>query len=221
MAVRDPRTGISVQRGHADSDDAVRAAKVMTGLPDPTNGGAANNYVDLPGSSRTTPTRPAARSTCAISPTMSAFARYGWRDLATNDQTPIPLPCRRQRQRRDLRAQQAARARRDVHAEHHVAARSPLRVVVDRRRQEPAGARLDERVRRVRHQRPARRIRASPAACRRSSSPASRISAGRRPTRSGSTRGVESEGELHAPDGTALAEDRLRVSRASRPKCRT
>ena len=28
----------------------------------------------------------------AISPTMSAFARYGWRDLLTNDQTPIPLP---------------------------------------------------------------------------------------------------------------------------------
>ena len=27
-----------------------------------------------------------------ISPTLSVFGRYGWRDLDTNDQPPIPLP---------------------------------------------------------------------------------------------------------------------------------
>ncbi len=128
---------------------------------------------------------------------------------------------RRQRQRPDLRAQHTARPRRDVRAEQHVAARNALRVVVDRRRQEPAGARIAERVRRVRHQRPADRPPHRRAACPRSSSRASRISAARPPTRSGSTPpcGTRSSTTRGSRDGTRSRP--VTNTRASPQKSRT
>src|SRR5262249_62097887 len=67
------------------------AAKVMAALPDPTNGSASNNYSIFQEFTNHTD-KAGGKVDLAISPTISAFARYGWRDLQTNDQTPIPLP---------------------------------------------------------------------------------------------------------------------------------
>ena len=69
----------------------------------------------------------------------------------------------------------------------HVAARGALRLVEHAGRQESAGAR-SAALGQLQHPRPARPIRASLAACRRSRSPATPRSAARPPTRSGSTR---------------------------------
>ena len=90
VAVRDPRTGLTYNAGTPIPMTAF-AAKVMAALPDPTNAAAANNYSIFQEFTNHTD-KAGAKVDFAISPTVSAFARYGWRDLLTNDQTPIPLP---------------------------------------------------------------------------------------------------------------------------------
>ena len=54
--------------------------------------GRRQQLLDRCRSSPTTPTRPAARSTCRSARALSLFGRYGWRDLNTDDQPTIPLP---------------------------------------------------------------------------------------------------------------------------------
>jgi hypothetical protein len=90
VAVRDPRTGITYAAGTPIPLTPL-AAKVMAALPDPTNSAASNNYTIFQQFTNHTD-KAGGKVDLAISPTMSAFARYGWRDLQTNDQTPIPLP---------------------------------------------------------------------------------------------------------------------------------
>jgi hypothetical protein len=90
VAVRDPRTGITYAAGTPIPLTPL-AAKVMAALPDPTNGSASNNYSIFQEFTNHTD-KAGGKVDLAISPTISAFARYGWRDLQTNDQTPIPLP---------------------------------------------------------------------------------------------------------------------------------
>src|SRR6516164_1091010 len=90
VAVRDPRTGITYAAGTPIPLTPL-AAKVMAALPDPTNSAASNNYTIFQQFTNHTD-KAGGKVDLAISPTISAFARYGWRDLQTNDQTPIPLP---------------------------------------------------------------------------------------------------------------------------------
>ena len=116
------------------------------------------------------------------------FGRYGFRNLTTDRSAEHPAAVRRRRQRPHLRAQPPVRVRLDLDADGHVAARGAVRLFVDAGRQEPAGARQRQRARPVRPAGPARRSahRRRPADPGRS--PATRISAARRPIRSGSTR---------------------------------
>jgi len=90
VAVRDPRTGITYAAGTPIPMTAF-AAKVMAALPEPTTTGTANNYSILQEFTNHTD-KAGGKIDLAISPTTSAFARYGWRDLATSDQPGIPLP---------------------------------------------------------------------------------------------------------------------------------
>jgi hypothetical protein len=90
VAVRDPRNGITYAAGTLIPLTAF-AAKVMTALPDPTTAGAANNYSILQQFTNHTD-KAGGKVDVVLNPAMSAFARYGWRDLATNDQPGIPLP---------------------------------------------------------------------------------------------------------------------------------
>jgi hypothetical protein len=90
VAVRDPRTGIIYNAGTPIPMTAF-ASKVMAALPDPTNGNAANNYSIFQQFTNHTD-KAGGKIDLVLSPTTSAFARYGWRDLATTDQPPLPLP---------------------------------------------------------------------------------------------------------------------------------
>ncbi len=100
-------------------------------------------------SSRTTPTRQAARSTCSVTPALSVFGRYGWRDLEHRRPAAAAAAVGRRRQRHHLRAQQAARARRAPTCRAtRRCSRSASAGPNTQGGQEPAGAGIDERVRR-------------------------------------------------------------------------
>jgi hypothetical protein len=90
VAVRDPSTGITYNAGTPIPMTAF-ASRVMAALPEPTNGNAANNYSIFQQFTNHTD-KAGGKIDLVLSPTMSAFGRYGWRDLATNDQPPLPLP---------------------------------------------------------------------------------------------------------------------------------
>ena len=88
--VRDPRTGIVYPAG-ATLPMTSFARAVLSSLPAPNVAGAANNYSiaqDLTNHSN----KADGKIDLQASPSLSFFGRYGWRDLNTNDQTPIPLP---------------------------------------------------------------------------------------------------------------------------------
>ena len=72
------------------------------------------------------------------------FGRYGWRDLEHRRSGDDSAAVGRRRQRQHLRAEQAARAGRDLRGERAVAARNALRVVEHAGRQESTGARRDQ-----------------------------------------------------------------------------
>src|SRR5260221_2408798 len=67
------------------------ARKVLGGLPAPNIAGAANNYSILQELTNDTD-KAGGKIDLQVSPALSLFGRYGWRDLNTNDQSPIPLP---------------------------------------------------------------------------------------------------------------------------------
>jgi hypothetical protein len=88
--VRDPRTGVIYPAGSQIPMTAF-ARKVLGGLPAPNVAGAANNYSIAQLFTNHTD-KAGAKVDMQISPTLSLFGRYGWRDLNTNDEAPIPLP---------------------------------------------------------------------------------------------------------------------------------
>jgi carboxypeptidase family protein/TonB-dependent receptor-like protein len=88
--VRDPRTGAIYPAGTPLPMTSL-ARSVLGGLPAPNVAGAANNYAiaqDLTNHSN----KADGKIDLQMSPSLAVFARYGWRDLNTNDQPPIPLP---------------------------------------------------------------------------------------------------------------------------------
>jgi hypothetical protein len=90
VAVRDPRTGTMYAAG-TPIPLSPFAKQVLNGLPAPTNSAASNNYVTLQDFTNHTD-KAGGKVDLQLSETMSASARYGWRDLTTNDEPPIPLP---------------------------------------------------------------------------------------------------------------------------------
>src|SRR5262249_20089981 len=67
------------------------ARKVLSALPDPTNGGASNNY-QISQDFTNDNDKYNGKVDAQISPTLNAFGRFGWRRVALYDQPPIPLP---------------------------------------------------------------------------------------------------------------------------------
>jgi Carboxypeptidase regulatory-like domain/TonB-dependent Receptor Plug Domain len=88
--VRDPRSGAVYPAGTQIPMTAF-ASKVLGGLPAPNVAGAANNYSIAQDFTNDTD-KAGGKVDLQISPALSAFGRYGWRSLSTNDQPPIPLP---------------------------------------------------------------------------------------------------------------------------------
>jgi Carboxypeptidase regulatory-like domain/TonB-dependent Receptor Plug Domain/TonB dependent receptor len=88
--VRDPRTGITYPAGTPIPMTGF-ASNVLGGLPDPTRSDTSNNYVILQQFTNNTD-KAGGKVDVRVSPALSAFGRYGWRELATDDQPPIPLP---------------------------------------------------------------------------------------------------------------------------------
>ena len=89
--VRNPLTGVVYAGGHADPDDCVRAAGALRAARDPTSTAALATTRSCR-SSPTTTTRATSRPTSSVSPALTAFARYGYRDADIIDQPPLPLP---------------------------------------------------------------------------------------------------------------------------------
>jgi hypothetical protein len=90
VAIRDPRTGITYPAGTAIPMTPF-ASLVLNALPPPNVAGTANNYVILQEFTNHTD-KAGGKIDAQISPALSIFGRYGWRDLKTTDQPPIPLP---------------------------------------------------------------------------------------------------------------------------------
>ena len=67
------------------------ARKVLGGLPAPNVAGAANNYSIAQLFTNDTD-KAGGKVDLQVSPALSLFGRYGWRNLNTDDQPPIPLP---------------------------------------------------------------------------------------------------------------------------------
>ena len=88
--IRDPRTGTVYPAGTPiPMTDFAR--KVLSGLPDTTSTGNSNNYTTL---QEFTADYDKANGKIDLqaTPTVSLFGRYGFRNLDTFDQPPIPLP---------------------------------------------------------------------------------------------------------------------------------
>ncbi len=90
VTVTDPRTGAVYPAG-TPVPMTVFARQVLSGLPDTNVAGAANNYVLLQEFTNNTD-KAGGKLDVQVSPGLSVFGRYGWRDLATEDQPNIPLP---------------------------------------------------------------------------------------------------------------------------------
>ncbi|MFN7982119.1 MAG: carboxypeptidase regulatory-like domain-containing protein [Vicinamibacterales bacterium] len=90
VAIRDPRTGITYDVGTPIPMTAF-ARKVLSALPAPTSTGTANNYTILQNFTNNTD-KAGGKVDVQLAQGLSAFGRYGWRDLSTFDQPGIPLP---------------------------------------------------------------------------------------------------------------------------------
>jgi hypothetical protein len=88
--IRDPRTGVTYPAGTQIPMTAF-ARKVLGGLPAPNVAGAANNYSIAQLFTNHTD-KAGGKVDMQVSPALSLFGRYGWRNLSTDDQPPIPLP---------------------------------------------------------------------------------------------------------------------------------
>ena len=132
------RRGLS--RRHADPDDRASRARCSPACPTPTVAGNTNNYSTLQEFTADSD-KAGGKVDLQVTPTLSVFGRYGWRNLEHVRPAEHSAAVGRRRQRRHLRAQQAVRARHDLDADGAVAARGAVRLVVDAGRQEPARAR--------------------------------------------------------------------------------
>jgi len=89
--IRNPRTGVTYAAGTPIPMTAF-AQKVLSGLPEPTLASAtANNYVALQEFTNDTD-KAGGKMDYQLTPRLSMFGRYGWRDLTTVDQPALPLP---------------------------------------------------------------------------------------------------------------------------------
>ena len=90
LDVRDPRTGAVYPAGTPIPMTSF-AQKVLSALPDPNLPGAANNYSILQSFTNHSD-KAGGKVDVQLSPMVSVFGRYGWRDLETVDQPPLALP---------------------------------------------------------------------------------------------------------------------------------
>ena len=88
--IRDPRTGTVYPAGTRIPVTAF-AQKVFAGLPDTTGAGNTNNYTTLQEFTADYD-KANGKIDLQVSPTLSLFGRYGFRNLNTFDQPVIPLP---------------------------------------------------------------------------------------------------------------------------------
>ncbi len=88
--VRNPLTGAVYPAGTAVPMTAF-ARKVLNGLPATTNAGTANNYVVEQLFENSTD-KAGGKVDVVVSPKLSLFGRYGWRDVDIFDNPSIPLP---------------------------------------------------------------------------------------------------------------------------------
>ena len=88
--VRDPRSGVTYPAGTAiPMTDFAR--KVLAGLPDSNVAGTTNNYTTLQEFTADS-NKGGVKVDVQFSPAAAMFARYGMRNLTTDDQPNIPLP---------------------------------------------------------------------------------------------------------------------------------
>jgi hypothetical protein len=90
VPVRNPLTGETYPAGTPIPMTAF-ARQVLSGLPDPTNANAANNY-QLLQTFRNHNDKFGAKVDVQVSPRLTAFARVGYRNVDIYDQPPLPLP---------------------------------------------------------------------------------------------------------------------------------
>jgi hypothetical protein len=88
--VRDPRTGTLYPAGSRLPMTAF-AAKVLSGLPPPNVTAVANNYSIVQNLTNDS-NKAGGKIDMQLSPSVSVFGRYGWRNLETVDQPVLPLP---------------------------------------------------------------------------------------------------------------------------------
>jgi hypothetical protein len=88
--IRDPFTGAVYPAGTPIPMTAF-ARKVLTELPTPTNDRASNNFQLLQNFENTT-NKAGGKVNVQFSPRLSAFGRFGWRDVDIFDHPNIPLP---------------------------------------------------------------------------------------------------------------------------------
>src|SRR5436190_14203302 len=88
--VKDPRNGVVYAAGTPIPMTAF-AKQVLGGLPAPNVAGAANNYSIAQDFTNHTD-KAGGKIDLQASATLSMFGRFGWRELNTNDDPPIPLP---------------------------------------------------------------------------------------------------------------------------------
>jgi hypothetical protein len=88
--IRDPRTGILYPAGTPIPMTAF-AQKVLAALPDTTSAGNTNNYTTLQEFTADYD-KANGKLDLQLSPSVSMFGRYGFRNLKTFDQPGIPLP---------------------------------------------------------------------------------------------------------------------------------
>jgi hypothetical protein len=67
------------------------AQQVLSGLPDPNVSTSANNYSILQDFTNHS-NKAGGKIDLQLGPSTHVFGRYGWRDLQTQDQAPLPLP---------------------------------------------------------------------------------------------------------------------------------
>ena len=90
LPIVNPLTGAGVPAGTPVPMTAL-AARVLSGLPEPTTTGTANNYVVLQEFTNDTD-KMGGKLDVQVNPRLSLFGRAGYRDVDISDQPPIPLP---------------------------------------------------------------------------------------------------------------------------------
>jgi hypothetical protein len=90
VTVRNPLTSEMYPAGTPIPMTAF-ARRVLADLPSPSNDLASNNYVLLQNFTNTTD-KFGGKVDFTVNPNVTAFARYGYRDVDIEDEAPIPLP---------------------------------------------------------------------------------------------------------------------------------